>query len=308
MESYSDKTLIGTAVTYGPVTSVTGLNFVLRTYPINQDLDKDSDVVFDTMKVSGTTEHITDGGMETWASATDLTNWAEALAGTSTINREATSPHGGTYCVRMDIDASNSMPILTAAVTLVPGKYYSLSFWYKTDSLATALVQILDTMGNVYLTDAGAWSASGAYSSLPENLAWTRYQIDFQAHASYTDYYINFASLSAASLSVWFDDASLIDLLEFGGANTLINQSLTTTAGPTFDHLHITADVNAATFSVGANQVVGARAVTQAALKADYTTGDLDTEAEVIAAINATNAGFNTLLAKVKTHGLLASA
>ena len=40
-------------------------------------------------------------------------------------------------------------------------------------------------------------------------------------------------------------------------------------------------------------------------LKADYTTLDLDTEAEIIAAINATNAGFNTLLAKLRTHGLI---
>ena len=61
-------------------------------------------------------------------------------------------------------------------------------------------------------------------------------------------------------------------------------------------------------YKVDGTQVVGNQAVTQAALKADYTTGDLDSEAEIIAAINATNAGFNTLLAKTKTHGLLASA
>jgi len=46
-------------------------------------------------------------------------------------------------------------------------------------------------------------------------------------------------------------------------------------------------------------------AAAQADLKADYTTLDLDTEAEIIAAINATNAGFNTLLAKLRTHGLI---
>ena len=40
-------------------------------------------------------------------------------------------------------------------------------------------------------------------------------------------------------------------------------------------------------------------------LKADYTTLDLDTEAEIIAALNASNAGFNTLLAKLRTHGLI---
>jgi len=64
-------------------------------------------------------------------------------------------------------------------------------------------------------------------------------------------------------------------------------------------------DVIATAFKVGANQVVGAQAASQADLKADYTTLDLDTEAEIIAAINATNAGFNTLLAKIRTHGLI---
>jgi hypothetical protein len=46
-------------------------------------------------------------------------------------------------------------------------------------------------------------------------------------------------------------------------------------------------------------------AAAQADLKADYTTLDLDTEAKIIAAINATNAGFNTLLAKIRAHGLI---
>ena len=51
------------------------------------------------------------------------------------------------------------------------------------------------------------------------------------------------------------------------------------------------------------------------ALKGDYTTLDLDTEAEIIAAINTTNAAinanavlYNALLAKLETIGVLASA
>jgi len=52
-------------------------------------------------------------------------------------------------------------------------------------------------------------------------------------------------------------------------------------------------------------QVLGAQAAAQADLKADYTTSDLDTEAEIITAINTTNAGFNTLLAKLRTHGTI---
>jgi len=82
-----------------------------------------------------------------------------------------------------------------------------------------------------------------------------------------------------------------------------LDQAIDTTASPTF------VDPNATgVYKVDGTQVVGNQAVTQAALKADYTTGDLDSEAEIIAAINATNAGFNALLAKTKTHGLLASA
>ena len=53
------------------------------------------------------------------------------------------------------------------------------------------------------------------------------------------------------------------------------------------------------------NPLLSTIAAAQANLKADYTTLDLDTEAEIIAAINATNAGFNTLLAKLRTHGLI---
>jgi hypothetical protein len=52
----------------------------------------------------------------------------------------------------------------------------------------------------------------------------------------------------------------------------------------------------------------GAQAAAQADLKADYQALDLDTEAEIITAINATNAGFNTLLAKLRTHGIIDTA
>jgi hypothetical protein len=52
-------------------------------------------------------------------------------------------------------------------------------------------------------------------------------------------------------------------------------------------------------------QVIGPQAAAEADAKEDYTTGDLDSEAEVIAAINATNTTLNNLLAKLRTHGLL---
>lgn len=42
--------------------------------------------------------------------------------------------------------------------------------------------------------------------------------------------------------------------------------------------------------------------------KTDYTTGDLDTEAEIIAAINATNTTLNTLLAELESYKILRSS
>jgi hypothetical protein len=54
-------------------------------------------------------------------------------------------------------------------------------------------------------------------------------------------------------------------------------------------------------------QVIGPQAAAEADAKEDYTTGDLDSEAEVIAAINATNTTLNNLLAKLRTHGILAT-
>ena len=46
----------------------------------------------------------------------------------------------------------------------------------------------------------------------------------------------------------------------------------------------------------------------EADLKVDYTTGDLDTEAEIITAINATNTKINAIITKLETLGLLASS
>jgi hypothetical protein len=43
----------------------------------------------------------------------------------------------------------------------------------------------------------------------------------------------------------------------------------------------------------------------ETALKANYAAGELDSEAEVIAAINATNTTVNSLISKLETLGLL---
>lgn len=51
---------------------------------------------------------IANGDFETWSSATDAGSWTEGLAGTSTVNRDGTDQRSGTFCARLDVDASNS--------------------------------------------------------------------------------------------------------------------------------------------------------------------------------------------------------
>lgn len=85
------------------------------------------------------TELLVNGDMETWASATDAGTWSESIAGTSTIARNNTDQHGGTYCAQMTVDGSNSnvYMIQGAAVT---GTWYLVSVWAKTISGSPILI------------------------------------------------------------------------------------------------------------------------------------------------------------------------
>lgn len=81
---------------------------------------------------------LTDGAMENWNSATDLTSWTETLAGTSTINREAADVHGGTFACRYDIDGSNSSSRIGQAIGAVAGRYVRVLGWHKASTTGKA--------------------------------------------------------------------------------------------------------------------------------------------------------------------------
>jgi hypothetical protein len=151
------------------------------------------------------TESVNDGAMENWTSATNLTSWHEAVSGTSTVNREGTEKHGGTYSCRLDIDASNSSAYFRGSVTLGSLGLYRLSFWYKTAAGKTASVSLRDTGGSVWLKSTGAWAGSGGIV-LPASTVWTQYTLYFNAHASYTSYYLSFTKDQSASSSIYYDD------------------------------------------------------------------------------------------------------
>ena len=85
------------------------------------------------------TELFTDTGLEVWTSPTDLTNWTEQIGGTTTINREASQQHAGTYAARFDIDASNSVAKISQTIAGTTGDWYVLRVWSKASTTGKAI-------------------------------------------------------------------------------------------------------------------------------------------------------------------------
>jgi len=154
-------------------------------------------------------DRLIDGGFENWTSTTNLTSWAEEIAGTSTVTRESTVKRTGNYSCSLIIDASNSVADVYQAVKLVAGRKYRLVIWYKNSASGkTASYQLRDSSSTVYLQSNGTWGASVSIV-LPNSTSWRPYVIEFIAHASYITYNILIKRESAASSTIYLDNVSL---------------------------------------------------------------------------------------------------
>lgn len=155
------------------------------------------------------------GNLETWSSATVPGTWTPSLAGTSTVNREGTGPHSGTYCARFDVDASNSNARIFQNITLVAGAEYILSLWYKTTASKPATVRVIDSVAVQALDSTGAWVAGSAGISLPAAAAWTNFKLKFTMTANTVIQLLvgHNDEHSAASCSIYFDDVYLMPKL-----------------------------------------------------------------------------------------------
>lgn len=153
-------------------------------------------------------ELLTDGGIELWDDAVTPTIWSKTEGGTSTVNREAVEQRSGIYCARLDVDASNSVAQIQSANTaLVDGISYRLSFFHFETGAATCKYAIRVTGGN-YLQANGSWDPAAYYFSEAHAAGWTEVQKEFVPDVAAT-YNIHLLRSSAASESVYFDDASL---------------------------------------------------------------------------------------------------
>jgi hypothetical protein len=153
-------------------------------------------------------EKVTDGGLEAWDSDTDLTNWIENITGSSTIHKDSSVKHGGSFSARLDIDGSNSDAWIQGALTLTKGQKYRLRVWYQMSASGTGRIQLNDVGQNVFLKSDGSWGTAG-HISLPYSASLTHIDIDFEGHRNYSSYKIYLANETSPSISIWFDDISV---------------------------------------------------------------------------------------------------
>lgn len=62
-------------------------------------------------------ELLTDGGLENWASASNLTSWTEITNGTSSVNQESSVVQAGTYAARIVLDVVGSNAGISQTIT-----------------------------------------------------------------------------------------------------------------------------------------------------------------------------------------------
>jgi len=159
---------------------------------------------------SGSTQAITNGDFESWASATDATGWNENISGASTINREAVDMHGGTFSCRFDIDAGGNYVYLDQSFTLIPNKKYTLSIWYKNSAAAKYLkIRFENSSSDFGMQPNGNWAKGANLIVLPNSTSWKNIQIPFYALPQYSSY-LMFVYSDSASSSVYIDDVSVL--------------------------------------------------------------------------------------------------
>lgn len=140
-------------------------------------------------------ELISNGNMETWTSATDLSSWTENLTGTSTVNRESSVVDSGAYALRLDVDSSGSSVYVIQAVSgLVVGT------WYAAQVRAKASVAGKD----VYMRGAANASVNQALTTF-----YALYALHERAPATTTNAFFARGAGLAPSSSLYCDNYTL---------------------------------------------------------------------------------------------------
>lgn len=181
-------------------------------------------------------DRITNGNIESWASATDLNDWSEAISGSSTVNRESSDVFAGTYSCRFDIDGSNSVAHIAQNISLAAGKWHIVTIQNKASTTPiTSYIQIQNNTTSNYLQDdLSTWGANNTIDWTP-TLAWAENTWIFKAETT-AIYNFKIARGSAPNESLYFDNVSIKEVY-FLGKGTQANHGIPANA-PNFTTDH----------------------------------------------------------------------
>jgi len=177
----------------------------------------------------GVREFLSDGGLESWSSATDLREWIKSITNGSS-NQDATVAHEGNYSARLDRTTATdgSLHVINANRVLAPDSWYRLRFWYRGDFTAAvngAAWRLYNVTQNTALQNDGSWGTPGAQPlALAASGTWYEHVIPFQVPAAYgaaDAYNVELRHHYGANngQSVWFDRSSLLGPIRPTGVN-----------------------------------------------------------------------------------------
>lgn len=85
------------------------------------------------LSMESDTERITDGGLEIWASDTNLTHWTEVTGVGGSVNKETTEKYSGAYSAKVTGGSAIGAYIGTT-ITLAAGRTYKIQGWMKKEA------------------------------------------------------------------------------------------------------------------------------------------------------------------------------
>jgi hypothetical protein len=138
-------------------------------------------------------ELVMDGGVENWSSVTNLTGWIETLAGTSTINQETDDVAAGSSSVRIDVDGSNSLAVLSQSLAVL-----------ATDLIEVSAVVKASGPGKLARVDVQPAASAAEVVALPT--AYTKIKTIVKPSVNSTS--IRYQNNNAASSSLYGDSFS----------------------------------------------------------------------------------------------------
>jgi hypothetical protein len=165
--------------------------------------------------VPALTNRVIDSGMEAWTSATNLTNYIESVAGSSTVNQETSDVHGGSNACRLDVDGSGSEAGISQLYIGLGAGFTEFSTWLKASA-----------------TPASArYQFGGQVFTLTTN--WAQYFTTPWFAGGNANPHIR--KLSASSKSIYVDDwafylldlADVLNLRDFGVSDAQVGAKVT---------------------------------------------------------------------------------